>query len=287
MHNTCAPRALPGAALTSGKGARYAGRLTQLTTRTQPTRNAYFQAILCACAVWALPQAAHAMHLSDGVLPAGWCLAWGLAGAACVGIALMRFDRARLRDPQLAPLVAMMGAAVFAISCMPVPVPWVGTCSHPCGTGLAAIVVGPLSTILLTAVALLLQAIFLAHGGLTTLGADILSMGVAGGLVGYGVFHAGRRAGLSLFAAAFIAGVLSDWATYATTALELALGLGDAGSRATLFGQVSLAFAPTQLPLGLLEGVLTGGALRFVHKHRPALLARLGAVSGEGTVADA
>jgi len=218
------------------------------------------------------------MHLSDGVLPAGSCLAWGAAAFACVALALSRFDRARLRDPQLAPLVAMMGAAVFAISCMPVPVPWLGTCSHPCGTGLAAIVVGPLSAVLLTTVALLLQALFLAHGGLTTLGADIVSMGVAGGFVGYCVFHGARRAGLSLFAAAFIAGVLSDWATYATTALELALGLGQPGGRAALFTQVSLAFAPTQLPLGLLEGVMTAGALQFVHKHRPNLLIRLGAL---------
>lgn len=226
------------------------------------------------------------MHLSDGVLPASSCLGWGLAAGAFVAAALARFERKRVSDPQLAPLVAMMGAAVFAISCMPVPVPWVGTCSHPCGTGLAAIVLGPLSAILLTAVALLLQALFLAHGGLSTLGADIMSMGVAGGLTGYCVFHASRRAGLSLFASAFIAGVLSDWATYATTALELAVGLGAAGSRAALFGQVSLAFAPTQLPLGLLEGALTGGALRFVHKHRPAILARLGVVPSESPADD-
>ena len=63
------------------------------------------------------------------------------------------------------PLVAMLGAAVFAISCMPVPVPTAGTCSHPCGTGLAAIFVGPSRAVLLTVVALILQALFLAHGG--------------------------------------------------------------------------------------------------------------------------
>jgi cobalt/nickel transport system permease protein len=255
---------------------RDGAELTGCVERTTTTHSIAVR--LLALAVLAWPRAAHAMHLSDGVLPAWSCLGWGASAAACVALALLRFDRARLRDPQLAPLLAMMGAAVFAISCMPVPVPWVGTCSHPCGTGLAAIVVGPLFTILLTAVALLLQALFLAHGGLTTLGADIMSMGVAGGIAGYCVFHAGRRAGLGLFAAAFVAGVLSDWATYATTALELALGLAEPGARAALFGQVSLAFAPTQLPLGLLEGVLTGGALVFVHRHRPRLLGRLGAL---------
>jgi cobalt/nickel transport system permease protein len=232
-----------------------------------------FAAAWLCCAL--APQRAFAMHLSDGILPATSCVGWSLLSAAFVGLAYVRFDRARLRDPQLAPLMAMLGAAVFAISCMPVPVPVVGTCSHPCGTGLAAILVGPLPTILLTTVALLLQALFLAHGGLTTLGADIASMGIAGGLTGYAVFYGLRRMGAGLWGAAFVAGALSDWATYATTALELALGLSGEHSAFGLFGSVCLAFAPTQLPLGLLEGVLTAGALAFVYRHRPALLARL------------
>jgi cobalt/nickel transport system permease protein len=234
--------------------------------------------ILCGFVVWCsalAPQRALAMHLSDGILPAASCLGWSLLAAAFVALAFARFDRARLRDPQLAPLMAMLGAAVFAISCMPVPVPVVGTCSHPCGTGLAAILVGPLPTILLTTVALLLQALFLAHGGLTTLGADIASMGIAGGLAGYAVFYGLRRAGVGLWGAAFVAGVLSDWATYATTALELAIGLSGKQSLPALFGSVCLAFAPTQLPLGILEGVLTAGALAFVYRHRPKLLTRL------------
>lgn len=254
-------------------GAELTGRAEKIT-----------RALVFALSSLALaPQPARAMHLSDGILPAASCLGWTLLAAAYLALAFTRFDRARLRDPQLAPLMAMLGAAVFAISCMPVPVPLVGTCSHPCGTGLAAILVGPLPTILLTTVALLLQALFLAHGGLTTLGADIVSMGVAGGFAGYLVFHALRRVGVGLWAAAFVAGVLSDWATYATTALELALGLSSAQQSAlSLFGSVSLAFAPTQLPLGLLKGVLTAGALSFVYRHRPKLLARLQVMPAEG-----
>ncbi|MEY4579732.1 MAG: hypothetical protein RL701_4435, partial [Pseudomonadota bacterium] len=227
-------------------------------------------AVLGAWLVASAPRSVHAMHLSDGILPASSCIAWSALAFVFVAWSYRRFDSARLQDPQLGPLVAMVGAAVFAISCMPVPVPVVGTCSHPCGTGLAAIIVGPLLTILLTTVALLLQALFLAHGGLTTLGADIMSMGVAGGLTGYFVFRGLRRAGIQLFAAAFVAGALSDWATYATTALELAIGLHGAAPVGSLFSSVILAFAPTQLPLGLLEGVLTAGALTWVHKRRPA-----------------
>ena len=133
-------------------------------------------------------------------------------------------------------------------------------------------------TIVVTVVALVLQALFLAHGGFTTLGADVLSMGVAGAFVGWGVFKLGRRAGLSLAAAAFAAGVLSDWATYATTSLELATALHGAGSTGALFWKVLLAFVPTQLPLGIFEGVLSAGAVAFLLRRRRELLVRLAVV---------
>lgn len=223
------------------------------------------------------PREAHAMHLADGVLPGSWCTTWTLVALPFVVFAWRRFDARRVRDGRLFPLVAMIGAAVFAISCMPVPIPIVGSCSHPCGTGLAAIVVGPWLTVLITTVALLVQALFLAHGGLTTLGADVLSMGVVGGFVGFAVYRLARRVGLGVFGAAFLAGVLADWATYATTAIELAAGLHGERSFGALFGAICLAFAPTQLPLGLLEGALTAGALAFLERRRAGLFARIDA----------
>jgi cobalt/nickel transport system permease protein len=173
------------------------------------------------------------------------------------------------------PLVAMGAAAVFLISCMPIPVPTAGTCSHPCGTGLGAILIGPWMTVLVTVVALLLQALFLAHGGLTTLGADVLSMGVAGAFVGYGVFHGLRRVGAPLWVAAFAGGLLSDWATYSVTALELASALHGVRPFGELWLTVFLAFVPTQLPLGILEGVLTTGAVAFLYRRRRDILERL------------
>lgn len=230
-----------------------------------------------------LPRSALAMHLSDGVLPASWCAVWTLVALPFAVFALRRFERLRREDPLSTPLAAMVGAAVFALSCMPIPVPFVGTCSHPCGTGLAAVVLGPSMAVLLTVVALALQAVFLAHGGVTTFGADIVSMGVVGGFAGYAVFQLARRVGLGLWAAGFLAGLTSDWATYLTTATEMALALH--GDRPTLafFAAVVAAFVPTQLPLGILEGILTGGALAFVERRRPDLLTRLRIVAPEAS----
>src|SRR5204863_5093200 len=139
-----------------------------------------------------------AMHLAEGILPLGWAAAWWLAALPFVAFALAILRRRAVHETFYKPFVAMVAAVVFLISCMPVPVPTAGTCSHPCGTGLAAILIGPFMTVLITVVALLLQALFLAHGGLTTLGADVVSMGIAGAFTGWAVFKLARRSGVPI-----------------------------------------------------------------------------------------
>jgi len=227
----------------------------------------FLAGILCI-----LPESAFAMHISEGILPISWALLWYAAALPFVMWGLRDLRRRSEEAPWFKPLVGLVGAAVFLISCMPIPVPSAGTCSHPCGTGIAAILIGPGLTTVVASIALTLQALFLAHGGLTTLGANIVSMGVAGAWVGWGVFTVARRLGLPWIAAAFLAGMLSDWATYATTSLELAAALHGDGPFTTMFSLILLAFVPTQLPLGILEGFLCAGVLKFVRSRRPELL---------------
>ncbi len=218
--------------------------------------------IVFGCA--AFPPPAHAMHIADGILPMRWAALWYLLAIPAVAMGLRTYRRESERSPRFRPLAGLVGAAVFVISCMPIPVPFTGTTSHPTGAGLAAILLGPWLTAAISSIALLLQALFLAHGGLTTLGANIFSMGIVGALTGYGLFRAMRWAGASLFASAFFAGMLSDWATYATTSTELALALHGDGSAFSLFLAILTAFVPTQLPLGIMEGFVTAYALRFL-----------------------
>jgi cobalt/nickel transport system permease protein len=230
---------------------------------------------LVAIFALALPLPARAMHLADGTLPLGWAALFTGLAAPFVAIALGLLRLRGETDFRLKPLLAMVAAAVFLLSAMPIPVPFVGTCSHPCGTGLAAILIGPWMTVVVALVALLLQALFLGHGGFTTLGADLLSMGIAGGFAGWLAFRLFRRGGASLAVAAFAGGLLSDWCTYAVTAGELAVAVHGARPIAQVFGTVALAFVPVQLPLGLLEAALTAGAVTFVARRRPDLLQRL------------
>lgn len=224
-----------------------------------------------------VPERVLAMHIAEGILPVPWAALWFCLSVPFLAWGLRDLRLRSERVPHFKPLVGLVGAAVFIISCMPIPVPTAGSCSHPCGTGLAAILIGPALTVVVTSVALVLQALFLAHGGLTTLGADIFSMGVAGAFVGYGAFHLARKLGAGWVFAAFLAGLLSDWATYATTSFELASALRGDGSLSTMFITILVAFIPTQVPLGVFEGFLCVGAYRFIHTRRPELLEMLSA----------
>jgi len=218
-----------------------------------------------------LPAPAFAMHISEGILPASWAILWYAVAVLFVALGLRELRRRAVEYPYFKPLVGLVGAAVFLISCMPIPVPTAGTCSHLGGTGIAAILIGPALTTVVASIALTLQALFLAHGGLTTLGANTVSMGVAGAYVGYGAYWIVRRLGLPWAMAAFLAGLLSDWATYAMTSVELAAAL-QTGGFSEMFTLILIAFVPTQLPLGVLEGILCVGALRFVRRRKPELL---------------
>ena len=221
------------------------------------------------------PTPAYAMHIAEGILPANWAAIWYVIAIIflVIGIWVIRKRTKEVRG--LVPLLGVAGAVIFLISVFPIPVPVAGSCSHPCGTPLGAILVGPFISTVLGALALLIQALFLAHGGISTWGANIVSMALVGSFAGFGAFILFRRFNASIFVAAFAAGLLGDWATYATTSFELASALHGTSSLWGMFGAIAVAFAPTQLPLGILEGLFTGGVVTLVYQRRPELLSRI------------
>lgn len=222
---------------------------------------------------------AHAMHIPDGILPLPWVLAWFAVAAPFVAYGIKRLNDLSREDLSFKPLVGLLAAVVFIISCMPIPLP-TGTSSHPCGTGIAAILVGPFISVIIATVAVLIQSLFLSHGGLSALGAHIVSMGIAGSFAAWFVFKGLRRFRLSIAVAAFAAGVAADWMTYLMTSVELALGIRGAEPFYPLFWKIIVAFIPTQLPLGILEGAITAGMVMLLYRKRPDLLVRMKVIEG-------
>ncbi len=244
------------------------------------TRTLFPSAIMACLLLSAAP--AYAMHISEGILPLNWALLWFLIATPFMAIGLRRVKEMASVDLSAKPLMGLMAAVVFIISCMPIPVPTAGTCSHPCGTGIAAILVGPFASVVIAGVALLIQALFLAHGGLSTWGANVVSMGVVGSFAGFLTFRGLRLLRFNLVVAGFAAGLLADWATYLATSVELASGIRGDAPFLPLFWKILLAVIPTQLPLGLLEGAITAGMVGLLYRKRPDLLVKM-KVLEEGT----
>jgi len=193
--------------------------------------------------------------------------------------------RALAADRDSLALLGVTGAFIFILSSLKLP-SVTGSCSHPTGTGLSAISFGPWITALVGAVVLLFQSLFLAHGGLSVLGANIVSMGIVGPLVGYGVYRALRKTQVNMFFTVFLASALADLFTYVTTSLELALAYpAEVGGVASSFAAFMGIFAVTQVPLAVVEGVILALVFKYIVQMKPEILVRLKVFPEEKLVA--
>lgn len=215
------------------------------------------------------------MHIMEGFLPHPWWELWFAVSIPILACGIHRMNRLVQAQREALPLLAIAGAFVFVLSSLKLP-SVTGSCSHPTGTGLGAILFGPSITSVLAAIVLVYQAMFLAHGGLTTLGANVFSMGIAGPTAGYFIYKASVRSGLNLFLCVFLAATMADLTTYLVTSAQLALAFPAAsGGAVTSFKAFAGVFAITQVPLALVEGMVTALMFKYLLRLRMDVLVRL------------
>lgn len=197
------------------------------------------------------------MHIMEGYLPASHAAGWFCLSAPFVVGGAVRLKRIVAERPQAKMTLAAAGAFTFVLSALKMP-SVTGSCSHPTGTGLGAVVFGPAVMAVLGTIVLLFQALLLAHGGLTTLGANVFSMAIVGPWVSWAVWRGATKVGLSLAVGVFLAAALGDLSTYVTTAMQLALAYPDPASGFVgSFVKFAGIYALTQIPLAIAEGLLT------------------------------
>jgi cobalt/nickel transport system permease protein len=197
------------------------------------------------------------MHIMEGFLPPAHALGWAVASAPFLAWGLRTMQRDLHAHPERRMLLGVAAAFAFLLSALKLP-SVTGSCSHPTGVGLGALLFGPAAMVPVGFVVLLFQALLLAHGGLTTLGANVFSMAIVGPFVSYGVFRAAGALGLSRSVAVFLAACIGDLATYVTTSVQLAWAFPDlVGGFAASFLKFAGIFALTQVPIAISEGLLT------------------------------
>ncbi len=212
------------------------------------------------------------MHLAEGVLPFGQAMAWSALAAPTVVWSLRGEQRARRDAPSSSVIMAGVTSLLFAGTLLPLPVPVVGATSHICLTPVLALIVGVRRIVWPTFFVLLLQAIFFAHGGLTTLGVNTLTLGLLGPLATSGLWVLCRQLRINAAFGLAIACGVGGLSVYVADAAVLAVALSEVTAPATTFSAVLLGFAPVQVPLAVLEAVASVGIVRLLATRRPDLL---------------
>lgn len=200
---------------------------------------------------------ANAMHIMEGYLPPSFCIAWGVICIPFLAIGYFSIKKKLNESRKSITIIAMAAAFIFVISSLKIP-SVTGSCSHMTGTGLGAILLGPGAVSILGLIVLIFQAILLAHGGLTSLGANTFSMAIAGPFVSYGIYLLCKKLNMNKNIGIFLAASIGDLFTYCITSIQLALAYPAADGGFAVSALKFLAvFAPTQLPLAIIEGILT------------------------------
>ena len=216
------------------------------------------------------------MHIPDGILTGPMIIMWFLIAAIFIAIGSRTIVKKRKENPAVMSILALMGAAVFIISVWHIPVGVAGSSGHPTGTGLAAIIIGPFPTVVITVIALFFQ-VFLAHGGITTLGANTVSMGIVGAFSGFAVYWLARKARASFWLAAGLAGFVSDLLIYVTTAFQLALNQSyqlyqSPNYLLPYFTLYMVEFSFVQIPIAIAEFAFTAITIQYIANHKPEIL---------------
>ncbi|MDR1268139.1 MAG: energy-coupling factor ABC transporter permease [Planctomycetaceae bacterium] len=219
--------------------------------------NSILTVLLALVIFVAITRQVQAMHIMEGFLPPSACIIWGILCIPFLALGITKINRLIAQYPQAITFLAMAGAFTFVLSALKIP-SLTGSSSHMTGLGFAAILFGPSVACVLSVIVLLFQAVLLAHGGLTTLGANTFSMGVLGPIIAFLVYSLLQKTGSPKSVAIFFAASLGDLATYIVTSFQLAVAHpSEVGGITASFVKFAGIFALTQIPLAIVEGILT------------------------------
>jgi len=204
------------------------------------------------------------MHIPDAFIPITQGIVYWAIALVFIGLSL-RWAR-RDMDEEKIPLVAVLAAGIFALQSFNLPVS-MGTSGHLVGGALAAIVLGsPYAAVFIMTLVLIVQGIIFGDGGITTMGANILNMGVIGGFVGFYTFWGMMAATKNLTISAFTAA----WFACVIPALAAAVELFIAGTFPLRAGLIAMGLYHALI--GIIEGGVTVIAIRLIMTARPDIV---------------
>lgn len=214
------------------------------------------------------------MHIPDGFLDPLWCIITYIVATTYFGVALRKTGKNMIGTERLS-LLTVIAAGIFVAQMLNWPIPG-GTSLHFVGGALAGILLGPVWGSIAMLMVLVVQCLVFHDGGITALGANLVNMAIIDVWVGYLIYRYIIRVMGYTRRNVLIAGLLGGWMGIFAAGVVCGVEIGL--SHQTPYGlMITLpVMGISHFLLGIIEGLITGLVLVYIHDHSPEVLLKGG-----------
>jgi cobalt/nickel transport system permease protein len=202
------------------------------------------------------------MHIPDGLLPVDQSICLLAISFVILAVFFYRSSK-KVNMSERLVLTGVLTAITVVATSLTIPSP-IGIPMHFFIIPLVVLILGPCSAALVAFIALLVEALVLGNGGVLSLGANILNMGIVLSVVVYFVYRLFES--INKRVAIFISTILGILA--ATTAQILILTIANVTSLNVLLASL----LPYYLMIGVMEGIINVIVIEFISKMNYSIL---------------
>ena len=202
------------------------------------------------------------MHLPDGIVPLNQAIIYWVITLIIISIFFYKFSKDENKEKRIIS-IAIFSVFTVTVTSLSIPSP-LGVPIHFFLIPLVAILLGPLTSNIVSFISLLMQAILLNMGGITILGANFIVMGLILSYVSYGfyVLFKDLNKKIAIFASTII-GIMA--ATFGQVAILLISG-------AMNFDVLLATLIPFYLFISIIEGFANTIIITAIEKIKPEII---------------
>ena len=205
------------------------------------------------------------MHIVEGFLPLEHAVFWFILSGIVIAYGAYKLNDFVNENPEYGKILTVSGLLMFVMSLIKFP-SVTGSCSHPTGNGFGGVTCGPAITSIFAAIILIVECLLLGYGGLTTLGANIFSLGIFGPLVAALIYKGLKKIDLPTTLVVIVAVFFANVATYFATAIQLALAFPNPSFFKTFY-TIFVIFGITEFPLAIFDCIVTAIVWLILNKY--------------------